>query len=111
MNPKCIVCWIAALLATASLLDGGGGDQAVHLLAGVAVSYLCFRWYRADSDARGYRRSRGLDVAMVAFTAGALPYYLMRSRGQDERLRALAGYAASVTVALLAVVGGTVVRV
>ena len=58
------------------------------------VSYLCFLWYRCDSDARGYRRSRWLSAGVVAFTVATIPYYLVRSRRDGERGPALLTYAA-----------------
>ncbi|MEO6103197.1 MAG: hypothetical protein ABIP44_06115 [Pseudoxanthomonas sp.] len=40
-----------------------------------------FAWYRLDSDEQGYRRSVILNIAVIAITILALPYYLFRSRG------------------------------
>jgi hypothetical protein len=42
---------------------------------------LIFLWYRADSDARNYKRSALLNTSVVALALVALPYYFFRSRG------------------------------
>jgi hypothetical protein len=101
------------LMAGTGLLDAGHADAAaqLHLVVGVAVSYLCFRWYRGDSDARGYKRSRWLSVAVVAFTVATIPWYLVRSRGEGERGQALLTYAAYLAAAALAVWIGMAIHI
>jgi len=117
MRHQRVLSLILPLMLGAGLVDAGGvsGTQGpvpeVQLLVGLAVSYLCFRWYRADSDARGYRRSRWLSVGVVAFTAGALPYYLARSRAAGERGRALGAYAAYLALAAMAAWVGIATRI
>jgi hypothetical protein len=62
----------------------------------LCVSFLCFLWYRTDSEARGYPRSRWLNVGMIVLTIFTMPYYLVRSRPRGQKLRALlrcAGFA------------------
>ena len=58
MSHQRVVLCIMLLLAATGLLDAAGADDAAprHLLVGIAVSYLCFRWYRGDSDARAHSR-------------------------------------------------------
>ena len=111
MHHRYALCWIPLPMAAAGLLDGGLRAAEVHLLAGLAVSYLGFLWYCGDSDARGYRRTRWLSVGMVAFLAGAVPYYLVRSREDGERAGALVEYAAYLAVVALAVWVGVAVRI
>lgn len=109
MSHQRVLLWVVLLMAGLGLFDSGaaGGDADriadLHLLAGLATSYLCFLWYRGDSDARGFRRSRWLSVGVIAFTLGAIPYYLVRSRRADERAPALLAYAAYVGVTVFAV--------
>jgi hypothetical protein len=113
MSHQRVVLWIMVLMAGTGLLDAGHADAAaqLHPVVGVAVSYLCFRWYRGDSDARGYKRSRWLSVAVVAFTVATIPWYLVRSRGEGERGRALMAYAACLAAAAFAVWVGMAIRI
>ena len=97
-----VLCWVLGLMAGTGLLDGRPGAPGLRLLAGLAVSYLCFSWYRGDSDARGFARSRWLSVGIAGFAPGAIPYYLLRSRGERERWRALAAYAGCLAAAGMA---------
>jgi len=110
--------WVWLLMAAAGLLEQGAAvaDDAesvagLHLLVGLAVSYLCFLWYCADSDARRYARSRWLSVAVIAFTPGAIPYYLVRSRKGGERGHALGAYAAYLALVMLAVWVGVATQI
>ena len=113
MSHQRVVLWIMVLLIGTGLLDAGHADAAVqlHFVVGAIVSYLCFLWYRGDSDARGFRRSRWLSVAVVAFTVATIPYYLVRSRGDDERGLALMTYAAYLAAAALSVWVGMAVHI
>lgn len=75
-----------------------GGSQPLAWSAPLTLvfSFLTFLWYRRDSDQYGYRRSRGLNVAIILLTPFAVPYYLLRSRPAGHKLRALlkcAGFA------------------
>lgn len=75
----------------------------------IVFSFLSFYWYRLDSDERRYRRSKPLNVGVIAVAAVALPYYLVRSRPAGQRLRALlrlAGFALALGVG--AVVGAVI---
>lgn len=113
MSHQRVVLWIMFLMAGTGLLDARHADAAaqLHLVVGVVVSYLCFLWYRGDSDARGFRRSRWLSVALVAFTVATIPYYLVRSRGEGERGRALMAYAAYLAAAAFAVWVGMAIHI
>ena len=104
--------WVGMLMAGAGVLECAAVERdGLHLLVGLAVSYLCFLWYRADSDARGFARSRWLSVWVVACTPGAIPYYLLRSRAEGERGQALLGYAACLALVALAAWVGIATRI
>jgi len=113
MNHQRVVLWIMVLLTGTSLLDASHADAAaqLHPVVGAIVSFLCFLWYRGDSDARAYERSRWLTVAVVAFTVAAIPYYLVRSRGEGERGQALLTYAAYLAAAAFAVWLGMAIHI
>ena len=118
MSHKHVLILIVLLFAGAGLLDGrfdatgqAGKAAELHLAVGLTVSYLCFVWYRDDSDARGYRRSRWLSLGVAAFAVGVIPYYLVRSRKEEERGHALAAYAAFLALAAFAVWVGMAVRI
>jgi hypothetical protein len=53
-------------------------SDIIFSLVGLA---LVFAWYRIDAEERNYRRSIGLNIAIVAVTIIAFPYYFFRSRG------------------------------
>lgn len=99
--------WIVVLVAGTGLLEHAAAvddGTGLHLLAGLGISYLCFLWYCADSDARGFVRSRWLSVGLAAFALGGIPYYLLRSRRDGERgLALMMGYAACLALVALAV--------
>ncbi|SDF78491.1 hypothetical protein SAMN05428966_1227 [Massilia sp. PDC64] len=113
MSHQRVVLWIMVLMAGTGLLDARHADAGaqLHFVVGIAVSYLGFRWYRGDSDARGFQRSRWLSVAVVAFTVATIPYYLVRSRGDGERGRALMAYAACLAAAAFAVWVGMAIHI
>ena len=113
MSHQRVVLWIMVLMAGTGLLDAGHADDAaqLHPAVCVVVSYLCFLWYRSDSDARGFRRPRWLSVAVVAFAVATIPYYLMRSRRDGERGRALMAYAAYLAAAAFAVWVGIAIHI
>ena len=80
-------------------------------MAGLAVNCLGFLWYCRDRDARGCRKSAWLSAGMAVFTAAVMPYYLLRSRADGERLGALAVYAAYLALVALAVWLGVALRI
>lgn len=61
----------------------------------VVVSALVFAWVRLDAKARGYRRSKWLDIGVLGLSLVFVPVYLIRSRPAGHRLRALAGFGAA----------------
>lgn len=114
MRHQRIMFWIVVMLAGTGIVDAAGDAYDVaglHLCVGVVASYLGFLWYCADSDARGYRRSRWLSVAVAALAPATIPYYLVRSRPDGERGRALLTYAAYLAAAAFAVWVGMAIRI
>jgi hypothetical protein len=117
MSHQRVVFCIMLLMAATGLLDAAGTDAGPddaaprHFVVGLAVSYLCFTWYRGDSDARGYRRSRWLSAGVAAFTVATIPYYLLRSRRDGERGPALLTYAAYLAASALSVWVGMAIHI
>lgn len=80
---------VLAFLALCALADGitrqltAPGEMFAQsdFVFTVIGTLLIFMWYRFDSDERQYRRSPGLNVAMIAVVILALPYYFYKSRG------------------------------
>ncbi|MFL6673227.1 MAG: hypothetical protein ACJ8LG_08055 [Massilia sp.] len=102
MTSKPILFAILLLMVLDGALDAtysdSGGEQPLgwSMALTVTFSFLCFAWYRQDSEVRHYPRSRWLNTAMVVLSVIAMPYYLVRSRASGERLRAIlrcAGFA------------------
>lgn len=71
--------------------------------------FFTFLWYRIDSDAYGYPRSKWLNVGIILFPPVAVPYYLLRSRPQGKKLRALLKCAGFVVLIWLANAAGFLV--
>jgi peptidoglycan/LPS O-acetylase OafA/YrhL len=78
------------------------------LALALSFSFLCFAWYRRDSDERRYLRSRWLNTGMVVLSVFAMPYYLWRSRPDGEKLRALLRCAGFALLMVLATAVGMV---
>lgn len=62
-------------------LAPGQDLSAVDIPFVLAGTMLTFLWFRIDTDRTGYRRSPLLNVAVIAISILALPYYFLRSRG------------------------------
>jgi purine-cytosine permease-like protein len=76
------------------------------LAVSITFSFLCFAWYRYDSDERHYARSRWLNTGMLVLIVFALPYYLVRSRPRGARLRAILKCVGFALLLLLATAAG-----
>ena len=63
--------------------------QALQVGSTLLFSLLTFTWFWLDSEARAYKRSPLLNVAIIALTVLAVPYYLLRSRPNGQRLKAV----------------------
>lgn len=73
------------------LLVNGALLETIYIGALVCDLFLVFAWYRSDARWRSFRRSRALDICVIAFMGVALPYYLFRSRGLRRGFLATAG--------------------
>jgi len=118
MSGKRVLFWVVLLVACGgwAVRDGAAwranfDSDGLHLMLGLLAGYLCFLWYVADSDERGFRRPRWLGTAMVLLTPAAVPYYLIRTRAGGARAQALLGYAGCVGLCALGAWGGALLRV
>jgi hypothetical protein len=95
MTPKRILIALLLLMVLVGVIEApyesAGREPPIgwSLAVTLAFSFLCFAWYRQDSDLRHYKRSRWLNSGMVVLTVVAMPYYLLRSRPRGQKLRAL----------------------
>lgn len=111
--PSGIKIWFLVGIALVSVAQGflasalaPGLPQFVLYGSGALTSgILMFAWYRRDAREHDYRRSRGLDSALIAALAVALPYYLIRSRGWRRGLLVSGGFVVF-SVACLVLYGG-----
>ena len=74
------------------------------LLTAFLMNFLPYYWYRQDSEARLFHRSRWMSTVVVGMTPVGIPVYLLRSRAKGTRLRSLARMSGF----LLAMLGATV---
>lgn len=72
----------------------------------VFLTLLIFSWYHFDSRARGFRRSKLMNIAVLAVAVAGIPWYVFRSRPAAERKRALLRMLAYIVVAVLCGLGG-----
>ena len=100
-------------IAVSSGVDGyieAGGSQPPawwHYCSTVFLTLLIFTWYHFDSRARGYRRSKLLNIAILAVAIAGVPWYVYRSRSPGtERKRAMLRLLAYFMVAGLSALGG-----
>ncbi len=93
--------WYLVALAPLAVADGvlaqltnteEPSSDWVGLCAALLAGFLVFCWYRLDAAERGYRRSRGLNIGVVAFGVVVLPYYFFRSRGAKRGALATAAF-------------------
>lgn len=76
-------------------------------LFGLLFSFVPFLWYCRDGDARGYERSRWLSIGVVVMAPLAIPYYLVRSRPDGQKSRAVFRFLGYVLLLVLALLVGT----
>lgn len=96
MTPKNILLALLALMFASGMADTL--YAATHLsmpawwmlLSAFLTSFLPYYWYRLDSEARLFHRSRWLSSAVVALAPLGIPLYLLRSRPRGSRLASLA---------------------
>ena len=81
-------------------------DQLFALNVFVNIAML-FWWFRVDAEERQYRRTRMLNVGVVALTAIVVPVYLYRSRPPGGRARAIGLFGLClVGTVVISVIGG-----
>ena len=76
----------------------------VNLALGLGVNALALWWAKIDADERAYALSQFFPIAVVFFGVFALLYYLFRSRGVSDGLRAvgwLALYIVATSIVLM----------
>lgn len=93
IKPVHVLGMLVAFTALAGLVDAleqahGREAQWWSVVSTLVFSFLCFYWYRLDSDRRAYRRTRWLNVGVVMLAIVAVPYYLARSRPRGQKMRA-----------------------
>ena len=116
MNPKnvLVALLVVTLLGavTDAMLEGARSSSSMlPLVMGLLTNFLCFYWYRLDSERRGYQRSLGLNVAIILLAVAAMPYYMVRSRPQGEKGRALLRLAGFVLLLMAAAFVGSFIGV
>lgn len=96
MTQQRILIAILLVMLLAGGLDATYGARGAPLPLALtapltlAISFLCFVWYRRDSDTMGYARSPWLNACVILLVFIGIPYYLLRSRPQGRKLVALA---------------------
>jgi hypothetical protein len=104
-----LVMLFNGLLDASYSAHGAATPLAITAPLTLCTSFLCFLWYRRDSDAVGYRRSAWLNVGMIMLVFIAMPYYLLRSRPHGRKLVALAKCAGFGVLMVLAAALGMVI--
>lgn len=96
MTPKNTLWALLALMFACGMTDALYAATHVTmpmwwaLFTAFLLNFLPYYWYRLDSEARLYRRSRWLSAAVVGISILGIPLYLLRSRPQGTRLASLA---------------------
>lgn len=116
LTPRQVLVLLFVFTLLFGALDGYGIARRANALAigplfEIAFSFLCFYWYRLDSDSRHYRRSKPLNIGIILLATVALPYYLVRSRPPGQRARALWRLAEFVLLLLAGAIGGAALTV
>ncbi len=106
------------LLALLALMFASGLAEAMYdashmrmpiwwaLFSGLLGNFLPYYWYRLDSEARRFRRSRWMSSAVVGVSPIGIPLYLLRSRPQGSRLGSLARMSGFLVLMLGAMIVG-----
>lgn len=112
MTPKNTLWALLALMFTSGMADALYGASHVRipawwaLLFAFLLNFLPYYWYRLDSEARRFRRSRWMSSAVVGIAPLGIPLYLLRSRPQGRRLGSLARMSGFLLLMLGAAAGG-----
>jgi hypothetical protein len=111
MKPKHILGLLFVLtllmgMAEARAVVSDPNASAMNLAVTLLFSFLCFYWYRLDSDIHQYRRGALLNVGIVMLAIVAVPYYLVRSRPRGQKAWALLRLAGFIVLLMVAAVLG-----
>jgi hypothetical protein len=96
MTPKNTLWALLALMFACGMTDALYAASHVRmpmwwaLVSAFLLNFLPYYWYRLDSEARLFRRSRWMSSAVVGISLLGIPLYLLRSRPQGARLGSLA---------------------
>ena len=103
-----ILVGMAMLGGMSAYLDSHGIREPNWSVVSTSIGFslLVFWWYWVDSTLRSYRRSPLLNVAVVAVSFVAIPYYLLRSRQKGQRLMAVVRMSCFVALLVAALVLG-----
>jgi Co/Zn/Cd efflux system component len=105
------ILWLLLFITAAesffSTVANDSPNVAMMALIGLAFNFVSFVWYCRDSDAAAYRRTLGLNIAVILLGPFAIAYYLLRSRPKGFRLRAMLRLLGFIVLVVLASVVGT----
>lgn len=103
-----LLLFIAASESFFTTVANDRPNLALMALIGLAFNFTSFVWYCRDSDAAGYKRSLGLNIAVILVEPFALAYYLLRRHPKGRRLRAILLLLGFIAVVVLASALGTI---
>ena len=114
MNQRRAILFVLFVLALLSgAIDGYRAINArptsspLDLIWAFAFGGASFAWYYFDALQVRFKRSKLLDVLVIALAFLAIPYYLFRSRPKGKRLRAVGLCLGFIVILIVAtVVGG-----
>lgn len=72
----------------------------------ISLIMLILTWYHFDSSAQGYPRSKWLNACVLFVAVIAIPYYLIRSREDGKKIKALVRLFGFVMLSLISMVIG-----
>ena len=100
-DPRHAVRFLFGLVAVTGIVDGVCDVHATDeplwwtIFAAAVLNYATFVWYCRDTDARGMRRTRPWNIAVILLAPLAVPLYLLRrapSHGRGRALLRMAGF-------------------
>jgi len=111
MKPKNLVLIAGAALsfivgAVDQYVFPGSANTPFDIASLFLFAFLIFWWFRLDTRDRGFNRTSGLTLAVVALAAIALPYYFFKSRGAKGGFVALGCFLLAIVASGLLTVAG-----
>ena len=103
-----LLLFIAAAESFFTTFANDRPNMAMMVVLELVFNFASFVWYCRDSDAAGYRRSLGLNIAVILLGPFAVAYYLWQSRAKGQRLWAILRLFGFVALVVLALVVGTI---